>query len=74
MEAREGERKGRRNRGGRESGRVNGGREVGKAKIGRDGTNEREDGRGTTLTRQIWSECVHYVGFRWSKATILGKF
>ena len=28
----------------------------------------------STLTRQISSECVHCVGFRWPKTTILGKF
>ena len=27
-----------------------------------------------TLTDQISSECVHCVGFRWPKTTILGKF
>jgi len=27
-----------------------------------------------TLTGQISSECVHCVGFRWPKTTILGKF
>jgi len=26
------------------------------------------------LTRQILSECVHCVGFRWPKTTIFGKF
>ena len=30
--------------------------------------------RTTTLTRQILSESVHCVGFRWPKTTILGKF
>jgi len=28
----------------------------------------------STLSRQISSECVHCVGFRWPKNTILGKF
>ena len=28
----------------------------------------------TTLSRQISSECVHCIGFRWPKTTILGKF
>ena len=28
----------------------------------------------STLTGQISSECVHCVGFRWPKTTILGKF
>jgi len=30
--------------------------------------------RTSTITRQISSECVHCVGFRWPKTTILGKF
>ena len=29
--------------------------------------------RTSTLTRQISSECVHCVGFRWPKTTILGR-
>jgi len=28
----------------------------------------------STVTDQISSECVHCVGFRWPKTTILGKF
>ena len=28
----------------------------------------------STLTRQISSECVHCVGFRWPKTTSWGKF
>jgi len=28
----------------------------------------------STLTGQISSECIHCVGFRWPKTTILGKF
>jgi len=28
----------------------------------------------STVTRQISSECVHCVGFRWLKTTILGQF
>ena len=35
---------------------------------GRDG-----EGRGK-LTRQISSECVRHVGFRWPKTTIFDKF
>jgi len=31
-------------------------------------------GRRSTLIRQISSECVHCVGFRWPKTTNLGKF
>ena len=34
---------------------------------------DRADPR-STLTGQISSECVHCVGFRWPKTTILGKF
>jgi len=30
--------------------------------------------RGRRLTRQISYECVHCVGFRWPKTTILGNF
>jgi len=34
---------------------------------------DRADPR-STLTGQISSECVHYVGLRWPETTILGKF
>ena len=34
----------------------------------------RQHAEDPTLTRQISSECVHCVGFRWPKTTILGKF
>ena len=34
----------------------------------------RDRREGRTLIRQISSECVHCVGFRWPKTTILGKF
>jgi len=30
--------------------------------------------RTSTLTSQMSSECVYYVGFQWPKTTILGKF
>jgi len=33
-----------------------------------------EEDRTSTLTCQISSESVHYVGFQWPKTTILGKF
>ena len=34
-----------------------------------------EAGNGSRrLTRQISCECVHCIGFRWPKITILGKF
>ena len=41
---------------------------------GRERTKERRQGGGRRLTRLISCECVHCVGFRLPKKTILGKF
>jgi len=48
------------------------GRERGRGEAGNEGVDGGMEGK--TLTRQISSECVHCVGFRWPKTTILGNF
>jgi len=49
-------------------------RREGKGNEGERATEGERAKRGRTLTHQISSECVHCVGFRWPKITILGKF